>query len=140
MSVNKVILVGRLGADPEQRSTQSGTAVTNMRLATNRNWTDNNGQKQEDTEWHRIVVFGKTAEACGEYLEKGRQVYVEGRIQTDEWEDNDGNQRYTKEVVARNVQFLSGGSDAGPAPQQDDGCPAPSGDKDDSFDEDDIPF
>jgi len=145
--VNRVTIVGRLGADPEVRSTQSGTTVTNMRVATNRHWKDNDGKSQEETEWHRIVVFGKQAEACGEYLEKGRQVYLEGRLQTNEWEDRDGNNRYTTEVVAQNVQFLSGG---GGAPEEDPpssrgGNPYEENDESDdeydqTFDDDDIPF
>ncbi|MFB6372213.1 MAG: single-stranded DNA-binding protein [Bradymonadaceae bacterium] len=159
MTVNKAILVGRLGADPEVRSTQSGTPVANMRIATNRVWTDDMGQKQEETEWHRVVVFGKQAEACGNYLSKGRQVYVEGRIQTNEWEDRDGNERYTTEIVANTVQFLSGGDSGGGGARGSGGPPPPSeppggfdqssggggggggGDySDDSFDDDDIPF
>jgi single-strand DNA-binding protein len=109
MSVNKAIIVGNLGADPEVRYTKSGTALANMRIATNERWKDKSGQQQERTEWHRVTVFGNQAENCGKYLAKGRQVYVEGRIQTKKWEDNDGNTRYTTEIVAQSVQFLSGG-------------------------------
>lgn len=104
--VNKVILVGRLGADPEIRYTQSGSGVTNFNIATSENWTDKEGQRQERTEWHRIVVWGKMAETCAQYLGKGRQVYVEGRLQTRQWDDKEGNKRYTTEVVANTVQFL----------------------------------
>jgi len=143
MSVNKAIIVGRLGADPEVRSTQNGTTVANMRIATSRTY-----DGTEETEWHRAVVFGNQAEACGKYLEKGRQVYVEGRIQTNEWEDRDGNDRYTTEIVAQTVQFLSGegssGRSSGPAPsggssQQGSGQRAGGGDYDESFDSSEIP-
>lgn len=109
--INKVILVGRLGADPEIRYTQSGAGVTNFNLATSETWVDRDGQKQERTEWHRIVVWGKMAETCAQFLTKGRQVYVEGRLQTRSWDDKDGNKRYTTEVVATTVQFLDRGTD-----------------------------
>jgi single-strand DNA-binding protein len=122
MTVNKAILVGRLGDDPEMRDA-NGTPVANFRIATDRKYEKSNGEKKEETEWHRIVVFGNQATACGDYLSKGRQVYVEGRIQTNEWEDRDGNTQYTTEVVAQTVQFLSGGSNpdgrqpkSGPSP------------------------
>ncbi|MEW6430909.1 MAG: single-stranded DNA-binding protein [Myxococcota bacterium] len=106
--VNKVILIGNLGADPEVRFTPGGQAVANFRVATNESWTDKNGQKQERTEWHRIVVWGKLAELCGEYLKKGRQAYIEGRLQTREWTDKEGKKNYTTEIVANTVQFLGG--------------------------------
>ena len=106
--VNKVILVGNLGADPEVRFTPSGQAVANFRIATIENWTDNAGQKHERTEWHRIVVWGKLGELCGEYLAKGRQCFVEGRLQTREWTDKENKKNYTTEVVASNVVFLGG--------------------------------
>jgi single-strand DNA-binding protein len=106
--VNKVILVGNLGADPEVRFTPSGQAVANFRIATSENWTDKAGQKQERTEWHRIVVWGKLGELCGEYLAKGRQCFVEGRLQTREWTDKENKKNYTTEVVASNVVFLGG--------------------------------
>src|ERR1044072_938768 len=109
MSVNKVILVGRLGQNREVRYTPSGAAVANFSVATNEAWTDKSGQKQEKTEWHRIVVWGKTAENCNQYLSKGRQVYVEGRLQTRQWQDKDGQTKYTTEVQAQTVQFLGGG-------------------------------
>ena len=113
--VNKVILIGHLGHDPEVRYTQEGTAVGNFRIATSEYWTDrNSGERRERTEWHRIVVFGRMAENCGKYLAKGRQVFVEGRLQTREWEDKEGNRRFTTEVVALNVQFLGGRDDSGP--------------------------
>ncbi|MBZ4415210.1 single-stranded DNA-binding protein [Myxococcus sp. RHSTA-1-4] len=112
--VNKVILIGNLGADPEVRFTPGGQAVANFRIATSDSWTDKNGQKQERTEWHRIVVWGKLAELCGEYLKKGRQCYIEGRLQTREWTDKENRKNYTTEVVANSVTFLGGGGrDAG---------------------------
>jgi single-strand DNA-binding protein len=111
--VNKVILIGNLGADPEVRFTPGGQAVANFRVATNDSWTDKAGQKQERTEWHRIVVWGKLAELCGEYLKKGRQAYLEGRLQTREWTDKEGKKNYTTEVVANTVQFLGGGRGEG---------------------------
>jgi single-strand DNA-binding protein len=105
--VNKVILVGRLGADPEVRYTTGGAAVANFRMATSEEWRDkNSGEKQERTEWHRIVAFGRLGEICGEFLHKGKQVYIEGRLQTRSWEDKDGNTRYITEIVARDMQML----------------------------------
>ena len=106
-SINKVILIGRLGKDPEMRFTPNGRAVTNFTMATNEVWTDQNGEKQERTEWHRIVTWGKLAENCAKLLSKGKQVYVEGRLQTRQWDDRDGNKRYTTEVVAGQMQILS---------------------------------
>lgn len=126
--VNKVIIIGHLGKDPEVRYTPSGQAVANFSLATTENWNDKQGQKQEKTEWHRIVAWGKTAELAGEYLAKGRQVYVEGKLQTRQWDDRDGNKKYTTEIVAQNITFLGGRGDAPSAggqqarrPQQDNG-------------------
>lgn len=114
--INKVILIGNLGADPEVRFTPSGQAVANFRIATSESWNDKtSGQKQERTEWHRIVVWGKLAELCGEYLKKGRQCYVEGRLQTREWTDKEGKKNWTTEVVANTVQFLGGGGGGRPA-------------------------
>jgi single-strand DNA-binding protein len=113
MSVNKVILVGRLGQNPEVRYTPGGAAVANFSLATNESWMDKSGQKQERTEWHRVVVWGKLAELCGQYLGKGRQAYVEGRLQTRQWQDKDGQTKYTTEVQAQTIQFLGGGAQAG---------------------------
>jgi single-strand DNA-binding protein len=108
--INKVILIGNLGKDPEVRFTPGGQAVANFNIATSESWTDKtSGQKVEKTEWHRIVVWGKLAELCGEYLKKGRQCYVEGRLQTREWTDKEGQKKYTTEVVANTVQFLGGG-------------------------------
>lgn len=106
MSINKVILIGNLGADPDVRTTNSGQVVCDLRIATSRKWQDKAGEWKEDTQWHRVVVWGKQAEHCERYLAKGRQVYVEGRLQTRKWEDKSGAERYTTEVVAQNVQFL----------------------------------
>jgi len=108
VSVNKAIIIGRLGADPEVRFTQNGQAVANFNVATDEVWTDKSGQRQERVEWHRIVVWGKQAELCGEYLRKGREAYIEGRIETREWQDRDGNRRWTTEIKAQNVRFLGG--------------------------------
>ncbi|MCA9668042.1 MAG: single-stranded DNA-binding protein [Myxococcales bacterium] len=139
--INKVILIGNLGADPELRYTSGGQAVTDLRLATSRRFTGRDGSQQEDTQWHRVVVWGKQAEHCKEYLSKGRQVYVEGRLQTRSWEDRDGNKRYTTEVVAQTVQFLSGGRGGGGG-AGGFGGPPPPGDADapPDFGDDDIPF
>jgi len=126
-SVNKVILVGNLGRDPEVKYTQNGTAVANLSVATNEVWTDKAGQKQERTEWHRVVVWGKQAQVLGEHLSKGKQVYVEGSLQTRSWDDRDGNKRYTTEVRAVRVLMLgraegartepeAPGPEAGPEP------------------------
>ncbi len=136
--VNKVILVGNLGADPEVRYTTGGSAVANFRIATSEEWRDkNSGEKQSRTEWHRVVAFGRLGEICGEFLHKGKQVYIEGRIQTRSWEDKDGNTRYTTEVVAREMQML------GSAPGRDSRETAPGGggtDEPVTVPEDDIPF
>ena len=117
-SVNKVILVGNLGRDPELRYIPSGQAVANFTVATNERWRDKEGNNQERTEWHRIVVWGKSAENCAQFLQKGRSVYVEGKLQTQEWEDKEGNKRKTTEVVAQTVQFLGGrgGTEPGGGP------------------------
>lgn len=109
--VNKVILIGRLGRDPELRHTKGGTAVANMSIATDDSFTDKEGNRQKTTEWHRIVMWDKTAENCVKYLNKGSQVYVEGKLQTRKWEDKDGQERTTTEIVARNVTFLDSKSD-----------------------------
>lgn len=106
--VNKVIVLGRLGADPELKTVTGGQNVARLSVATSENWMDKQGQKQERTEWHRVVVWGKLAELCGKYLNKGRQVYIEGRIQTRSWEDPQGQKRYSTEIVASTVQFLGG--------------------------------
>jgi single-strand DNA-binding protein len=119
-SVNKVILIGNLGRDPELRYTQSGQAVANFNIATTERFGGREGSEQrEQTEWHRIVTWGKTAENCAQYLSKGRSVYVEGRLQTREWEDREGKKRWTTEIVAQRVQFLGGprGAGGGSAPE-----------------------
>ena len=105
-SVNKVILIGNLGGDPEKRVTGTGQVVTNFNIATTERWNDKSGQKQERTEWHRIVVWGQQAENCAQYLTKGRPVYIEGSLRTRKWDDKEGTTRYTTEVVAQRVQFL----------------------------------
>ncbi|MBW1722485.1 MAG: single-stranded DNA-binding protein [Deltaproteobacteria bacterium] len=105
-SVNKVILIGNLGADPELRYTASGRPVATFNLATSEQWTGKDGEKSERTEWHRIVAWARLGEICGEYLRKGSQVYIEGRLQTRAWEDREGNKRYTTEIVAQNMQML----------------------------------
>lgn len=142
MGVNKVILVGNLGANPEVRYTQSGQTVANLRIATTERWTDKNGQKQEQTEWHRVVVWGRQAEIVSQYLTKGRQVYIEGRIRTRQWQDQSGQKRYSTEIVAQNVQML--GSRGGERTQDDVAATVPP---DDSAGadfgggpDDDIPF
>jgi single-strand DNA-binding protein len=115
--VNKVILIGNLGRDPELRYTQGGQAVANFTLATTENWTSKGGEREERTEWHRIVAWGRTAELCAQYLAKGRTVYIEGRLQTREWENKEGQKQRTTEVNALTVQFLGGPRAAGPAGQ-----------------------
>jgi len=140
--INKAILVGRLGADPEVRYTPSGVAVANFNIATSEEWKDKDtGEKKERTEWHRIVVWGKLGELCGEYLSKGRQVYIEGRIQTRSWDDRDGNKRYTTEIIANDVQFL-GGRDAGSESRPASGAPASDFARSpmQAPEDDDIPF
>ena len=140
--INKVIIIGRLGNDPEVRYTPSGAAVTKFSVATSEEWKDkNSGEKKERTEWHRITAWGKLGEICGEYLAKGRQVYVEGRLQTSSYDDKEGVKRYSTEIVASDVQFLGaresgGGRPSGSgAPPRDmgGGQGPPPGD-------DDIPF
>jgi len=121
MSINKVILIGNLGQNPEVKHSASGQAICNLSIATNESWTDKNGRKQEKTEWHRVVVFGKLAELCGQYLQKGRQAYIEGKLQTRSWQDKDNQTRYTTEVVAQSVQFLGGNAGAGRSSNQEYG-------------------
>lgn len=142
-SVNKAIIVGNLGRDPEVKYTPSGTAVTNFSVATTDRWRDKDGNNQERTEWHRIVAFDKLAEVCGEYLAKGRAVYVEGNIRTRSWDDREGNKRYTTEIVARTVQFLSprgegGGRGSGGSPPAEDDYNYTEGGAD--ITDDDVPF
>jgi len=154
--VNKVILIGNLGKDPEVRYTQGGQAVANLRIATSRSWTDKqSGQRKEETEWHDVEVWGKQAEQCGEYLAKGRQVYVEGRLKTDKWQDKQsGQERSRVKVVADSVRFLGGRGAGGPAGQsrghgteeapggfeEPDSAPASGGGGAPGGGPDDIPF
>ena len=114
-SVNKVILVGNLGRDPESRFLPDGGAVCNFSIATTDKWKDKSGEQQERTEWHRIATFNKLAEICGEYLKKGSQVYIEGRLQTRKWQDKDGQERYTTEIVADRMQMLGSRAEIGRA-------------------------
>jgi single-strand DNA-binding protein len=157
-SVNKVILIGNLGRDPETRYMPDGGAITNISVATTDKWKDKNGEMQEKTEWHRVAFFGKLAEIAGEYLKKGSQVYVEGRLQTRKWQDKEGQDKYTTEIVANQMQMLGsrqgmggGGGEraAAPAEAHESGAPrgggaakpaakSPAGKFDDL--EDDIPF
>jgi len=112
-SVNKAIIVGNLGADPDVRTTQSGQIVATLSIATSESWNDNDGNRQEKTEWHRVVVWGKQAESCQRFLSKGRKVYVEGKLQTRKWQDKEsGQDRYSTEIVARNVTFLDSAKDS----------------------------
>jgi single-strand DNA-binding protein len=137
--INKVILVGRLGRDPEIRYTPSGAAVANFTIATSEEWNDReSGQKKERTEWHRIVAWRRLGEICGEYLRKGSQVYIEGKLQTRSWEDRDGNKRYTTEIIAQNMQMLgSANRGARTMDQVDPGFPV---EEPITVPEDDIPF
>jgi single-strand DNA-binding protein len=143
MSVNKVILVGNLGRDPEVRFTGGGRAVAKFPVATSETWNDAEGSRQERTEWHNIVVWGKQAETCGQYLQKGRQVYIEGSIRTRQYDDKEGNKRYITEVQAQRVQFLGGGGGGGGGrgaeprladSEEPAAAPAPAAE------EDDVPF
>ena len=144
--INKATLIGNLGADPEIRYTANGSAVANVRLATAESWRDReSGEQQERTEWHRVVFFGRLAEIVEQYLRKGSHVYVEGRIRTRKWQDRDGNDRYTTEIVAKEMQMLDSRGSGGGAPAKSDDdpasapAPAPSEQPTDDFD-DDIPF
>lgn len=146
MGVNKVFLIGNLGRDPEVRYTQSGTAVANFTLATTDKWRDqSSGEPKERTEWHRVVVWGKQAEIAGEWLRKGRQVFVEGSLQTRDWTDRDGNKRYTTEIRAQNFQMLGNRgdrNDAAPAeaPAQNETATTAEPGGGGGYDDDDIPF
>ena len=158
MSLNKVMLIGNLGRDPELRHTSNGTAVCDFTMATNETWRDKNNETQTRTEWHRIVVWGRQGENVSKYLRKGRQAFVEGRLQTREWQDRDGNKRTTTEIIATNVVFLKGGGDDGgrgndgpPPPNEYDGPPSGGGRGNsgggnsgggggDGFSDDEIPF
>jgi single-strand DNA-binding protein len=152
--INKVILVGRLGQDVELKYTASSDAVASMSVATSENWTDKSGQRQEKTEWHRVVMFRKLAEIANQYLKKGSQVYIEGKLQTNKWQDNTGADRYTTQIVANSMQMLDSKNSAGTsgagqqAPQQSQQqqqdsqspqAPITPVETNDSF-EDDIPF
>jgi len=123
-SVNKVILIGNLGRDPEVRYMPSGDAMVSINLATTDNWRDKSGEKQEKTEWHRIVMFGKVAEIAGEYLKKGSQAYFEGRLQTRKWTDKEGQDRYTTEIVADRMQMLGSRSGGATRAMPDEEAPA----------------
>ncbi len=165
--INKVIVVGNLGADPETRYTASGTPITSLSVATSEQWTDKqSGQKQERTEWHRVKMFGRLAEIAGEYLKKGRQVYIEGSLRTDKYTGKDGIERYSTEIIANEMQMLGGGgemgggaggggggyrsrpqqrsgggaSDAQPSYGGGGGSPAPSAPSGGDFVDDDVPF
>lgn len=141
MSVNKVILMGRLGKDPELKYTPSGAAVCNFSIATTESWNDkSSGQKQERTEWHRIVVWGKLAELCNQYLAQGRQVYVEGSLQTRSWDDKDGNKRYTTEINAKTVQFIGNKNDSSSSQSNNSQESDYNVETDANFASDDIPF
>lgn len=152
-SINKVILIGNLGRDPEVRYTPNGAAICNVTIATSRNWKDkNSGERMEETEWHRVVFYDRLAEIAGEYLKKGRPVYVEGRLKTRKWQDKDGVEKYTTEIIADQLQMLGGREEGGgqqaqapaasqrpasrPAPQR---ASQPTGTGFDDMD-DDIPF
>jgi single-strand DNA-binding protein len=137
-SVNKVILIGNLGRDPEVRYTPSGTAVANFSLATTDNWTNKDGEKQSRTEWHRIEAWGRLGEICGEYLSKGRQVYIEGSLQTDEWEDQEGNKRQTTKIRAWKMQMLGSRDSGGATSEGESGGQKGSTGKQPL--DDDIPF
>jgi single-strand DNA-binding protein len=137
--INKAILVGRLGADPEVRYTPDGAMVTNFRIATDEQWKDKNGEKVQRTEWHKIVAFGKLAEICGKYLVKGKLVYLEGRIQTKAWDDKEGVKRYTTEIVASNMQMLDSKGQKG-ADASSEEPPLPHPGVDGPLPEEDVPF
>ena len=143
--VNKVILVGNLGVDPEVRYTQSGSPVANLRIATSERWKDKqSGEPQERTEWHRVVLFGRLGEIAEQYLRKGSQVYIEGRLQTRKWQGQDGQDRYTTEIVGNDMQMLGGrGGDGGASSRGSgsyDSPPAPSQAAGGGVEDDDIPF
>jgi single-strand DNA-binding protein len=151
-SVNKVILIGNLGRDPEMRYLPSGDAVANLRIATTEKYKDKSGEMQEATEWHTVAFFGKTAEVCGQYLKKGSQIYVEGSLRTRKWQDKDGNDRYTTEIRGDRMQMLGGRGSGGSVdyeappenapraqPARGGGAPAKQSGGFDDMD-DDIPF
>jgi len=139
-SVNKVILIGNLGKDPELKYTPGGQAVTNFSMATTERWRDKDGNNQDKTEWHNIVLWGRQAEIAKEYLAKGRQVYIEGRIQTRSWDDKDGNKRYTTEIVGQRMQFLGTRDQAAAPVASGDAPPQAPQPNDLSGEDDDLPF
>ena len=142
-SINKVILIGRLGRDPEVKYTPSGQAVAKFSIATDETYKDRNGEQQRRTEWHNIVAWRRLAEICGEYLVKGKLVYIEGRIQTRQWEDREGNKRNTTEIVAREMKMLSPkgeGDRSESSSQQSESTPAPAPAPSPEITDDDIPF
>jgi single-strand DNA-binding protein len=136
-SLNRVLLIGNLGADPELSYTPSGTAKASIRLATHEVWTNKEGEKGERTEWHRIIAWGRLAEICGEYLAKGRQIFIEGRLQTRSWEDREGNKRWITEIIASNMQMLGSPRDSS-FQQQPSSADADVPDMPEA--DDDIPF
>jgi single-strand DNA-binding protein len=143
-SVNKVILVGNLGRDAELRYTPAGAAVATINMATTEVWNDKAGQRQEKTEWHRVVLWGKSAESLTEYLTKGKQIYVEGRLQTRQWDDKDGNKRYTTEIRSDKIVLLGGGGGRGASMDRGGGdsasAHAPAPESSEPLTDDDIPF
>ena len=138
--INKVILVGNLGKDPDMRYTAGGDAVANLSIATSESWNDNQtGEKKENTEWHRVVFFRRIAEVCGEYLKKGSSVYIEGSLRTRDWEDDQGNKRYTTEIIGREMQMLGGRrseDNMDQSPQMNSSSPQPE----EGLIDDEIPF
>lgn len=144
-SLNKVLILGNLGSDPELKMLPSGQAVAQFNVATNDVWVDKGGQRQERTEWHRIVVWGRQAEQCAQYLKKGRTVFIEGRLQTRQWDDKTGQKRYTTEIVANNVQFIGGQGQGGrfedqaPMPEPT-GRDLPQGGGGGVISDEDVPF
>ena len=139
--INKVILVGHLGQDPEVRYLANGDAVANLSLATSEGWTDKQtGEKQERTEWHRVVFFQRLAEIAGEYLKKGAAIYVEGKLQTRKWQDKDGNDRYTTEIRGHEMQMLGGRSEAPATPAKSEGFRKQPAEKQEDVGQEDIPF
>lgn len=139
--VNKAIIIGTLGRDPEVRYTAGGSAVANLSVATSEQWKDKNtGEKKEQTEWHRVSIFGKLAEIAGEYLKKGSHVYIEGRIQTRKWQDQNGHDKYTTEIVANAMQMLGGRSGGEQEPAKAGAAGAGGDGFDDDFGDKDIPF
>lgn len=138
-SLNKVMIIGNLGADPEMRYTANGNAVTTFNVATNESWTDQQGERRERTEWFSVVTWNRLAETCAQYLTKGRSVYVEGRLQTRSWDGQDGQKRYRTEVVAETVRFLGGREGGGSSDSYGAGMPA-GPDAEGDIEPDDLPF